>query len=42
MLSHDIWNETIYFVYLKSNLALLYIKGHNFGKSVSTWKIPQN
>ena len=31
-----------YFVDLKSNLALLYNKGHNFWKSLSTWKIPQN
>ena len=30
------------FVHLKSNLALLNNKGHNFWKSVSTWKIPQN
>ena len=30
------------FVNLKSNSALLYIKGHNFWKSVLTWKIPQN
>ena len=27
---------------LKSNLSRLYNKGHNFWKSVSTWKIPQN
>ena len=27
---------------LKSNSALLYNKGYNFWKSVSTWKIPQN
>ena len=30
------------FVDLKSNLALLYKKGHNFWKSVGTQKIPQN
>ena len=34
--------ETIYFVDLKSNSALLYNKGHNFWKSVLTWKIPHN
>ena len=32
----------IYFVNLKSNLALLSIKGHDFWKSVSTSKITQN
>ena len=32
----------ICFVDLKSNWALLYNKGHNFWKSVSTQKIPQN
>ena len=32
----------ICFVDLKPNLAFLYNKGHNFWKSVSTWKIPQN
>ena len=31
-----------YFVYLKSNSAILYNKGHNFWKSVSAWKIPKN
>ena len=30
------------FVDLKSNSALLNNKGHNFWKSVLTWKIPQN
>ena len=30
------------FVNLKSNSALLYNKGHNFWKSVLTWKFPQN
>ena len=30
------------FVDLKSNSALLYNKGHNFWKSFSTWKFPQN
>ena len=30
------------FVDLKSNSALLYNKGHNFWKSVLTWKFPQN
>ena len=43
----EIWTfskkfETYDFVYLKSNLALLYNKGHNFWKSLSTWKIPPN
>ena len=32
----------IWFVDLKSSSALLYNKGHNVWKSVSTWKIPQN
>ena len=31
-----------YFVNLKPNLAFLYNKGHNFWKSVLTWKIPKN
>ena len=30
------------FVDLKSNSALLYNKGHNFWKSLLTWKIPLN
>ena len=29
------------FVDLKSNLAFLYDKGHNFWKSISTWKFPK-
>ena len=29
-------------VNFKSNLALLYNKGHNLWKSALTWKIPQN
>ena len=31
----------ICFVDLKPDLAFLYNKGHNFWKSVSTWKIPK-
>ena len=42
-ISLNFWTEIqIHFVDLKSNLALLYNKGHNFWKSLLTWKIPQN